>query len=161
MVYKSHRASDASNLTRFIEAQAPIYQQARSELAGGRKRGHWMWFIFPQIAGLGTSEIAIQYAIRDIHEAAAYLEHPLLGVRLRECTSLVNAIQGRTINEIFGYPDNLKFHSSITLFDRVDRVAAIRDGADSGDRVFDTALRRHFQRVPDYATLRHLDPRRR
>lgn len=158
MVYKSHRTSDSDNLRRFIEAQAPIYQQVRSELAEGRRRGHWMWFIFPQIAGLSLSENAMQYALRDIHEAAAYLEHPLLGFRLRECTSLVNAVQDRTVNEIFGYPDNLKFHASITLF---DRAAAMRADNVPSDQVFNAALRRHFQRVPDYATLRHLDPLRR
>ena len=108
--------NDPYNLQRFVEAQAPIYHQVTEELRQGSKRSHWMWFIFPQIAGLGSSPTAVHYAITSTDEAAAYLNHPILGPRLRECTTLVNQLQHRSIDQIFGYPDNLKFHSSITLF---------------------------------------------
>src|SRR5271155_3045033 len=104
------------NLHRFLDAQADVFEQARSELAAGKKRSHWMWFIFPQIRGLGSSPTAQHFAISGLGEAVAYLNHPILGARLRECTELVNAVQGRSVSEIFGYPGDLKFHSSVTLF---------------------------------------------
>jgi len=107
---------DPHNLRRFLDAQASTYTQACSELAAGQKRSHWMWFIFPQIRGLGSSPTAQRFAIVSFEEAAAYLTHPVLGSRLRECTNLANAIEGRSIEAIFGYPDDLKFHSSVTLF---------------------------------------------
>lgn len=107
-----------SELQRFVDAQDPVYDQVRSELRRGRKETHWMWFIFPQMRGLGHSVMAWKYGIASQAEAEAYLRHPILGPRLRECTELVNQIEGRPIDEIFGYPDNLKFRSCMTLFAR-------------------------------------------
>jgi uncharacterized protein (DUF1810 family) len=107
---------DRFHLERFVEAQAPVYTQVCEELRGGEKRSHWMWFIFPQIRGLGRSPMAERFAICSLEGARAYLEHEVLGERLRECTGLVNAVGGRSANEIFGEPDDLKFHSSMTLF---------------------------------------------
>jgi uncharacterized protein (DUF1810 family) len=107
---------DPFNLKRFVEAQASVYDQVCSELKAGVKRTHWMWFIFPQIAGLGYSSMAARYAISSLEEAKAYLEHPVLGARLVECTELVNRIPGHRIHDIFGSPDDLKFRSSMTLF---------------------------------------------
>jgi uncharacterized protein (DUF1810 family) len=108
--------SDPYNLERFLAAQEPVLAQACAELAAGRKRSHWMWFIFPQLRGLGSSPMAQRYAIASLAEARAYLAHPVLGERLRRCTGLVNGVEGRSIQEIFGYPDELKFRSSMTLF---------------------------------------------
>src|SRR5690242_5552403 len=105
------------DLERFVEAQAPVYAEVVRELARGRKESHWMWFIFPQVAGLGFSPTAQRFAIGSRQEAKAYLAHPLLGSRLAECTGLVLAVQGRTIHQILGAPDDLKFRSSMTLFD--------------------------------------------
>jgi uncharacterized protein (DUF1810 family) len=110
--------SDAFDLQRFIDAQEPVYEQVLRELRAGGKTSHWMWFVFPQIAGLGYSSMARRYAISGRAEAAAYAEHPVLGARLEECTTLVNAIEGRTANEILGSPDDLKFRSCMTLFAR-------------------------------------------
>ena len=141
-------ADDAYNLQRFVEAQAAVFEQARSELAAARKRSHWMWFIFPQIHGLGTSATAQRYAISGLDEARAYLAHPVLGDRLRECTALVNAIPNATLETIFGYPDDLKFHSSITLF---------AEAASADDGVFAEALQRFFAGKRDAATLDRLD----
>ena len=138
---------DPFHLQRFVDAQASSYTQARAELAAGEKRSHWMWFIFPQIAGLGFSSMAQRYAITDLAEAKAYLAHPVLGPRLRECTALVNAVQGRTLDQIFGYPDDLKFHSSITLFVEADN---------SGESVFRQALAKYFNGKPDRKTLGQL-----
>lgn len=107
---------DLYNLQRFVDAQEPIYQQVRLELGNGRKLTHWMWFIFPQIEGLGQSSMARFYAISSKQEAEAYLKHPVLGPRLSECTRLVNAVQGRSLRDILGTPDDLKFCSSMTLF---------------------------------------------
>ena len=107
---------DPFNLQRFVEAQDDVYESVVAELKAGRKTSHWMWFIFPQIAGLGFSSTARRFAISGGPEAIAYLEHPVLGPRLLECTRLVNEIQGRTLWEIFGSPDDLKFCSSMTLF---------------------------------------------
>jgi uncharacterized protein (DUF1810 family) len=107
------------DLQRFVDAQAPVYQRVTAELRQGHKQSHWMWFVFPQLAGLGHSAMARQFAIASRDEAVAYLEHAILGPRLRECTALVNAVEGCTIREIFGSPDDLKFCSSMTLFDAV------------------------------------------
>jgi uncharacterized protein (DUF1810 family) len=109
---------DPYNLARFVDAQEPVYADVVAELRAGRKRTHWMWFVFPQIQGLGPSETAQWFAIRSLDEARAYLAHPVLGARLRECTRIVLDIEGRTASEIFGYPDDLKFRSSLTLFAR-------------------------------------------
>ncbi len=111
--------ADPYNLTRFTEAQEKVYPRALAELQNGRKRSHWMWFIFPQIDGLGFSSTAKFYAIKSRDEAKAYLDHPVLGARLQECTEAVLANQDRSISEIFGYPDDLKFKSSMTLFEAV------------------------------------------
>jgi uncharacterized protein (DUF1810 family) len=142
-------SDDPHNLQRFIDAQHPIYGQVRDELQSGRKESHWMWFTFPQIKGLGSSPTAQKYAIQDLDEAKAYLNHPLLGFRLRECTQLVNAVSGRTIDEIFGYPDHLKFHSSMTLFAHVS----------PGDKMFTAALAKYFHGELDRRTLEQ-SPRR-
>src|SRR5690349_15526862 len=104
------------NLQRFVEAQDPVFEQVLSELRSGRKRTHWMLYIFPQIAGLGQSPTARKFALSSVEEAQAYINHPVLGPRLRECTRLVNLAHADSIDEIFGYPDNLKFHSCMTLF---------------------------------------------
>ncbi len=108
---------DPFDLQRFLYAQAPVYDDVIRELARGRKRSHWMWFIFPQVEGLGMSPTSRRFAIRDLAEARAYLAHPILGARIRECTALVNAVDGRDARQIFGSPDDLKFRSSMTLFD--------------------------------------------
>ena len=110
--------SDPYNLRRFLLAQEPVFTQACAELAAGHKASHWMWFIFPQLRGLGSSAMAERYAIGSLDEARAYLAHPLLGERLRGCTQIANRIERRTAQEIFGYPDYLKFRSSMTLFAR-------------------------------------------
>jgi uncharacterized protein (DUF1810 family) len=138
--------SDPHNLQRFIDAQHTIYGQVRDELQAGQKESHWMWFIFPQIRGLGTSPTAQKFAITGMDEAKAYLNHPLLGVRLRECTQLVNAVNGRSIEDIFGYPDHLKFHSSMTLFAHIS----------SGDKLFTSALTKYFHGELDRKTLEQL-----
>jgi uncharacterized protein (DUF1810 family) len=142
--------SDPFRLARFLEAQQRVYAQARAELAAGRKASHWMWFIFPQLAGLGSSATAHHYAIGSLEEAHAYLAHPLLGERLRECTRLVLQVQGRTPAEIFGYPDDLKFRSCMTLFARAS------DDTRPEDRLFAEALGRCFAGEPDPLTVRLL-----
>jgi uncharacterized protein (DUF1810 family) len=108
--------NDPFNLRRFVEAQQSVYASVISELQAGEKQSHWMWFIFPQVKGLGSSYMARKFAIASIDEARAYLNHPVLGQRLIECTRLVNQGKGRTAEEIFGYIDSLKFRSSMTLF---------------------------------------------
>ncbi len=109
---------DPYDLVRYVRAQEPVFAQVCAELAAGHKRSHWMWFIFPQLRGLGSSPMAERYAIGSLEEARAYLAHPLLGERLRSCTQLVNRLEGRSAQAIFGYPDYLKFRSSMTLFAR-------------------------------------------
>ena len=108
--------SDPYDLQRFIDAQRASYTRAVNELKAGRKQSHWIWYIFPQIQGLGRSAMAQTYAIASLDEAKAYLDHPSLGPRLRECTRLVTAMKGSPIEDILSYPDDLKFHSSMTLF---------------------------------------------
>ena len=108
--------SDPYNLSRFILAQAPVWSRVVAELEQGSKQSHWMWFVFPQIAGLGHSEAAQRYAIASLNEARAFLAHPLLGPRLREATALALAAEGKNAHQIFGTPDDLKFRSSMTLF---------------------------------------------
>ena len=108
--------NDPFALHRFVEAQKSCYPAVLEELQNGKKQGHWMWFVFPQFAGLGYSPMARLYAIKELEEAVAYLQHPVLGSRLRECSEAVLGIEGKTISEIFGYPDDLKLHSSMTLF---------------------------------------------
>jgi uncharacterized protein (DUF1810 family) len=111
-------ASDPYNLQRFVDAQQGVYARVLAELRSGQKSSHWMWFVFPQIQGLGHSATARRFAISSLAEARAYLQHAVLGPRLRECTQLVNRVEGRPIHAIFGSPDDLKFHSSMTLFAR-------------------------------------------
>ncbi|RFU48382.1 DUF1810 domain-containing protein [Paraburkholderia sp. DHOC27] len=137
---------DPYNLQRFVDAQNPLYADVIDELGRGRKRSHWMWFVFPQIQGLGSSSMAQRFAITSLQEAEAYMRHPLLGPRLCETTRLVNSVQDRSIEDIFGYPDHLKFHSSISLFERAT--------ADNED--FVEALRKYFNGKGDAATLRLL-----
>ena len=134
------------DLERFVRAQAPVYAAVLEELRAGRKRTHWMWFIFPQLAGLGRSEMAQRYAIASGDEAAAYLAHPLLGARLRECAGIVDELDGRTAEEIFGHPDDRKFHSSMTLFADVAPDEA----------VFQDCIDKYFDGEPDDATLARL-----
>jgi uncharacterized protein (DUF1810 family) len=137
---------DSYDLQRFVDAQLGVYDQAVRELRAGRKQSHWMWFIFPQINGLGSSAMAQQYAIASRDEAKAYLNHPVLGPRLRESTRLVTAIGGRSIEDIFGHPDNLKFHSSMTLFAH----------AANGDPIFQDALNQYFRAEFDLPTIERL-----
>jgi len=108
--------SDTYNLQRFVDAQSSVYECVQRELRAGCKTGHWMWFIFPQIQGLGSSAMAQRYAIGSLGEAKAYLEHSILGARLIECTQLLLDVKKRTLAQIVGYPDNLKFRSCMTLF---------------------------------------------
>jgi uncharacterized protein (DUF1810 family) len=138
---------DRYDLERFVEAQAGVYEQACAELRAGRKRSHWMWFVFPQVRGLGSSEMAVRYAISGREEALAYLEHAVLGARLRECAGTVVGVEGWTVEEIFGYPDDLKFHSSMTLFAEVGGPE---------ERVFHEALKKYFGGKTDRATLERI-----
>ncbi|MGP1615498.1 MAG: DUF1810 domain-containing protein, partial [Pollutimonas bauzanensis] len=135
--------ADPYKLQRFVDAQDPVFEQVCAELRAGRKRSHWMWFIFPQIEGLGRSAMAREFAIASRQEAVAYSSHPLLGARLMECTRLVNAVEGLPITQIFGHTDAMKFRSCMTLF-----------ASASPDRqVFDYALQKYFDGQPDAATL--------
>jgi len=138
---------DPFNLQRFLQAQEPVFDRVQTELNNGHKRSHWMWFIFPQFAGLGGSEMSRRYAIRSREEAQAYLEHPLLGARLRTCTQEVLNIRERSVAGIFGHPDDLKFHSSMTLFAQV--------AADDG--LFQQALNQYFHGILDDWTLSLMD----
>jgi len=135
--------NDPFNLTRFIKAQDPVLPQVRQELAAGQKRTHWMWFVFPQIAGLGHSAMARHYALSSLDEAKAYLVHPVLGPRLIALTGLVSQVQGRSALQIFGTPDDLKFHSSMTLF-------AL---AQPAEPAFQDALQQYFAGAPDHRTV--------
>jgi uncharacterized protein (DUF1810 family) len=134
------------NLQRFLDAQAPVYAQVCRELRDGRKRSHWMWFIFPQVAGLGHSDTARFYAIRSQDEAAAYLEDPILGPRLLECTRLVNGVAGKTIHDILGSPDDMKFRSCMTLFEQ----------AATDKQPFEEAVQKYFNGERDPLTLQRL-----
>ena len=130
-------------LERFLEAQAPIYDQALAELRAGQKQSHWMWFIFPQMAGLGQSPTSRAFAIQTLDEARAYLAHPLLGARLRECCQAVMNVRGKSAEEIFGSVDEMKFRSCLTLFTE----------ADHGEVLFFNLLEKYFEGEPDEATL--------
>lgn len=141
-----HLSHDPYNLERFVIAQDRVFKQVLSELRDGAKMSHWMWFIFPQIEGLGASRLARKFALSSLAEAAAYLEHPILGPRLAECAGLVTLIEGRPIEQIFGYPDDLKFRSSMTLFAH----------AAPDNRVFIKALHKYFKGEFDPATLARL-----
>jgi len=139
-------ADDPFDLQRFVAAQAPVYDRVRTELKNGRKQSHWIWFIFPQIAGLGHSAMAQRYAISSLHEAEAYLQHPVLGSRLRECVRLVLQVDGKSAYEILGSPDDMKFHSCATLFGR----------AVPHEAVFLDALDKYFGGTEDQATVTRL-----
>lgn len=142
------RTGDPFNLQRFVTAQLSTYEDARAELQRGRKTSHWMWFIFPQIQGLGRSHTAERYAISSIEEARAYLAHPVLGPRLRECTRIVNELEGVGLEEIFGHPDNLKFRSSMTLFARAATRPREQDRRNTarGPRDPDVGFRRALEK---------------
>jgi len=137
---------DAFDLQRFVGAQAPVIEDVLGELLRGSKTSHWMWFVFPQIAGLGMSATSRRFAISGRLEAEAYLAHPILGPRLRQCCALLMRIEGRSANRIFGSPDDRKLQSSMTLF---ASVAADRT-------IFDDVLRKYFGAEPDRATLERL-----
>src|SRR5262245_53651240 len=117
--------TDPFHLQRFLIAQEPDYAQALAEIKAGRKRTHWLWYIFPQLDGLGFSETARYFGIKSIEEAKAFLDHPALGARLRECAEAALAIQGRTATEVFGSPDDLKLRSSATLFASVSEPGSV------------------------------------
>ena len=140
--------ADHFDLERFLVAQDPVYGVVREELRHGKKTGHWMWFVFPQIHGLGRSAMDQKYSLAGIDEARAYLAHRMLGPRLRECTALVNAVEGRTAEEILGTVDAIKFRSSMTLFARAS-------GDDGG--VFGDALRKYYGGEEDALTLGMLE----
>jgi uncharacterized protein (DUF1810 family) len=137
---------DLYDLQRFVDAQDPVLDRVRAELGRGRKMSHWMWFVFPQLAGLGSSPTAREYAISSLDEARAYLGHPVLGPRLVECAELVAAIEGRSAAQVFGYPDDVKLRSSMTLFAR----------AAPDTPVFAEVLDRFFDGEPDPGTLERL-----
>lgn len=137
----------SADLQRFVEAQADAYDQALAELKRGRKATHWMWFVFPQIAGLGHSAMARFYAIASLDEARAYVAHPVLGPRLAACVQAINALEGRTAHAIFGSPDDLKLHASLTLFSR----------AAPDEPAFAQALAKYFGGRLDDLTLQRLD----
>ncbi|MGI8889879.1 MAG: DUF1810 domain-containing protein [Chthoniobacterales bacterium] len=138
---------DSFNLERFVEAQERVYAQALSELKSGRKRSHWMWFVFPQVAGLGSSAMSQRYAISDAEEARAYLDHPVLGSRLRECCETLLWLEGRSAVEIFGATDELKLRSSATLF-----ASVVPNG-----QVFQQVLDRYFEGEADEKTIERLE----
>ena len=137
---------DPFNLRRFVDAQEPVLASVMRELQEGRKRGHWIWFAFPQLRGLGHSANSEFYGISGLAEAAAYLQHPVLGHRLVECTGLVNAVNGRTAEDIFGEIDAVKFRSSMTLFTK----------AGPEQPVFVAALQKYFASEPDPLTIKLL-----
>jgi len=135
--------SDVFELQRFVDAQARNYELALAELRAGRKDSHWMWYVFPQIAGLGVSAMAQAYAIGSLAEARAYLAHPVLGARLRDCVAAVVAVKGRSAHDVFGSPDDMKFRSSLTLFAQ----------AAPGEPLFRRGLDLYFDGEQDPRTL--------
>ena len=139
--------SDSPDLERFVQAQDPVIAEVRRELRAGSKRSHWMWFVFPQLRGLGRSAMAWEYGLASRREAEDYQAHPVLGPRLRECTALVGTVADRSIGQILGSPDDMKFRSSMTLF-----AVVAPDGL-----LFRQALDRFFVDGPDPLTLQRLD----
>lgn len=135
--------TDKFDLNRFVDAQAGIYTSVINELRAGSKRSHWMWFIFPQIDGLAMSATSRHYAIKSMDDARVFLEHPILGPRLIECSQTLVGIEGRSASQIFGYPDDLKLKSSMTLFSLVDNA----------DPVFDSVLEKYFDGERDDRTV--------
>jgi uncharacterized protein (DUF1810 family) len=142
--------TDTFHLQRFVDAQNSDFEQILAELREGCKRGHWMWYVFPQIRGLGFSYYANFFGISSLEEATAYVNHTILGPRLRECTRLVNAVEKRSIDQIFGWPDNLKFRSSMTLFAH----------ATADNQVFNEALQKYFSGEYDSLTIERLATKR-
>lgn len=134
-------------LQRFLQAQDKVYPEVVRELRAGKKQGHWMWFVFPQIHGLGKSPTAVFYAIQSIEEARDYLQHPILGQRYLECLKLLLEIHGKSAEQIFGYPDVLKLHSSLTLFQLV-----------SENHLFKQLLDKYFAGEPDKKTIEFIYP---
>jgi uncharacterized protein (DUF1810 family) len=143
---KSLEGRDPYDLQRFLDAQEGRYENVLAELRDGQKQGHWIWFIFPQLRGLGSSTMSERYGISSLDEASAYLDDPTLGSRLHECTGLVNRVRDRSIEEILGRTDAMKFRSSMTLFSR----------ATTANAIFDVALRQFFRGQPDPLTLDRL-----
>jgi uncharacterized protein (DUF1810 family) len=135
--------ADPHDLSRFVRAQASDYERALAEIRGGRKRSHWMWYVFPQLDGLGSSPTARRYAIKSAAEAEAYLKHPVLGPRLLECAEAALGVEGRSANEVFGWPDELKLRSCATLFARVSPPGS----------AFERLLAKYFDGRPDDQTL--------
>jgi len=135
--------ADPVNLERFVDAQAPVYEQVRRELKVGRKQSHWMWFFFPQIAGLGQSPTSVRFAIASLDEAKAYLAHPVLGPRLTECARLALDLEAKTARDIFGSIDEMKFRSSMTLF----------APAAPEEDIFRRCIDKYFAGSPDPATI--------
>jgi uncharacterized protein (DUF1810 family) len=141
--------NDPYSLSRFINAQETIFEVVLAELRSGQKRSHWMWYIFPQIEGLGHSPTSRYYAIKSLDEAREYLNHPILGSRLVECAEILLGIEGRTAAEIFGFPDDLKFRSCMTMF----------SWAAKANSIFDRVLEKYFDGKPDKETLKLLGRR--
>lgn len=139
----SNEPPDPYNLDRFVQAQASDYERALGELRAGKKRTHWIWYILPQLQGLGSSEMSTFYAIRSVAEARAYIEHPLLGPRLKECVAALNALPGVSSTQVLGDVDAAKFRSCLTLFSQVE----------GPDLLFSQALNRYYQGEPDRQTL--------
>ena len=135
--------TDSHNLLRFVDAQEPDYQTALDEINAGRKRSHWMWYVFPQYDGLGFSPTSIHYAIKSLEEARAYLDHPVLGPRLRECVDALLAVTGRTAHEVFGSPDDMKLRSSMTLFAHVSPEGS----------AFEQVMEKYFEGQRDRKTI--------
>jgi uncharacterized protein (DUF1810 family) len=146
MANEGRGTSDPHDLRRFVQAQEGVHEQALAEIKSGRKRSHWMWYIFPQIDGLGFSATSRLYAIKSLAEAKAYLEHPVLGPRLVECAEAALAVEGRTAHEIFGSPDDMKLRSCATLFAHVSPQGS----------VFHRVLVGYFRGLTDEQTLRLL-----
>lgn len=142
----SHSTDDPYDLNRFVRAQEGAYAQALAEIKAGRKRSHWMWYVFPQLDGLAFSPTSKYYAIKGPEEARAYLQHPVLGSRLLECAEAALGVEGRTVSEIFGSPDDLKLRSCATLFAHVSPPGS----------VFERLLSKYYQGEPDGKTLRLL-----
>ena len=143
------QSKDPFDLARFIEAQEEDYRQALSEIRSGRKRSHWMWYIFPQFQGLGFSPTSQQYSIKSLDEARAYLQHPELGPRLVRCFVALLEVEGKSAHDIFGSPDDMKLRSCATLFAKVSTSGS----------VFEQVLARYFDGNPDAATIRLIKAR--
>jgi uncharacterized protein (DUF1810 family) len=139
--------AEHKDLVRFLEAQNHVYLKALDEIKSGQKRSHWMWYIFPQIKGLGSSENARYFGIKSLDEAAAYVQHPILGKHLIEITKALLTIEGKSASDIFGYPDDLKLHSSMTLFSKVENA----------DPVFNEVIKKYFNGGLDQGTLKILE----